>query len=329
MKAIVHDRYGPPDVLQLREVARPTPKDNEVLIRVHATVATPPDCAFRKAQPFVVRFFTGLTRPKNPILGTAFAGEVESAGKDVTRFKPGGRVFGASNTTFGAYAEYLCLPEVGILAPMPAGMSFGDAVGISEGFLTALPFLRDKGRIRSGQKVLINGASGSVGTAAVQIAKHFRAEVTGVCSTANVDLVKSLGADRVIDYTKEDFTATGETWDIIFDTVAKSSFSRCEKALTPNGVYLITAMSPVVLWQVLRTSVTGGKKAKNAATGLRKPGEQTKDLLFLNELVAAGKLKAVIDRTYPLEQMVEAHRYVETGHKKGSVVITVNGGEAA
>jgi NADPH:quinone reductase-like Zn-dependent oxidoreductase len=273
----------------------------------------------------MVRLFTGVTRPKNPILGTAFAGEVKAIGKDVTRFKPGERVFGASNTKFGTYAEFLTLPEDGILAPMPAGLSYGEAVGISEGFLTALPFLRDKGKIRSGQQVLINGASGSVGSAAVQIARHFGAEVTGVCSTANVDLVKALGANHVIDYTKEDFTAGGKTYDIIFDAVGKSSFSRCEKALKPNGVYLVTAMSPVVLWQVLRTSMGGGKKARNAATGLRKPAEQTRDLLFLNELVASGELVAAIDRTYPLEQMAEAHRYVETGHKKGSVVISVNG----
>ncbi len=298
MKAIVYERYGPPDVLELRDVAKPVPKDNEVLIRIHATVATPPDCAFRKAQPFAVRFFTGLTRPKNTILGTALAGQIEAVGKDVTRFKTGDRVFGASNTKFGTYAEYLCLPEDGILATIPAGVSFGDAVGNSEGFLTAMPFLRDTGRIQRGQQVLINGASGSIGTKAVQVARHYGAEVTGVCSTRNLELVKSLGADHAIDYTKEDFTATGQAYDIIFDTVAKSSFSRCKKALKPNGVYLVTAMSPAGLLLMLWTSIKGGKKAKNAATGLRKAEDQVKDLLLLNELVAAGEIRAVIDRHY-------------------------------
>ena len=217
----------------------------------------------------------------------------------MTRFKAGDRVFGASNTKFGTYAQYLCLPEDGILATIPADVSFGDAVGISEGFLTAMPFLRDTGRIQRGQQVLINGASGSIGTEAVQIARHYGAEVTGVCSTSNLELVKSLGADHVIDYTKEDFTATGRAYDIIFDTVAKSSFSRCKKALKPNGVYFVTAMSPAGLLLMLWTSIEGGKKAKNAATGLRKAEEQVKDLLFLNELVAAGEIKSSHRPTLP------------------------------
>ena len=323
MRAVVYERYGPPEVLQLRDAPKPAPADNEVLIRIHATVATPSDCAFRAARPFIVRGFTGLTRPKNVILGTVPAGEVEAVGKVVTRFRPGDRVFGASNTKFGAYADYVCVPENGILSTMPEGMSSEDAAAISEGFLTALPFLRDKGGIGSGSKVLINGASGNVGVMSVQIARHFGAEVTGVCSTANVDLVRSLGADHVIDYTREDFAGSGETWDVIFDTVAKSSFARAEKALKPDGVYLVTAVSPAVLLLVLWTHIKGGKKARNAATGLRKPAQQVADLELMKELYTAGELKAVIDRRYPLAAMAEAHRYVETGRKKGSVVITV------
>ena len=299
------------------------PKDNEVLIRVHATVATPSDCAFRKAEPFIVRFYTGLTRPKNAILGTVPAGVVEAVGIAVTRFKPRDRVFGASNATFGCYADYVCVPEDGILTRVPDGMPFEEVAATSEGFLTALPFLRDQGGIGPGKTVLINGASGNIGVNAVQIAKHFGAVVTGVCSTANVDLVRSLGADDVIDYTKDDFTRSGRRWDIIFDTVAKSSFAACRPVLSPEGIYLITAVSPSVLFQVLMTRMKGGQSVRNAATGLRKAEDQVADLQLLKELHAAGKLKAVIDRRYPLEKTIEAHRHVETGHKTGSVVITV------
>jgi NADPH:quinone reductase-like Zn-dependent oxidoreductase len=324
VKAIVYQKYGSPDVLELKEVPRPIPKDDEVLIKVHAAVATPTDCAFQKGEPFVVRFYTGLTRPKNTILGMALAGEIVDAGKGVASFKPGDRVLGASNAHFGAYAEYICLAQDGVLAKMSPDMSFGEAAGMSEGFLTAIPFLRDRAKIQRGQKVLINGASGSIGTIAVQLAKHFGAEVTGVCSTANLELVKSLGADHVIDYTKEDFTQIGQTYDIIFDTVGKISFSRCKKVLKKDGVYLITAFSPVILLQVLWTSMRAGKTAKNAATGLRKGSEQTRDLILLNEMFAAGTLRAVIDRSYTLEQTAEAHRYVDRGHKRGSVVITLD-----
>ena len=329
MRAIVYDRYGPPDVLALKEVPKPVPADDEVLIRVHATVATPSDCAFRKAEPFIVRFYTGLTRPKNPILGTVAAGIVAAVGSAVTRFKPGDRVFGASNERFGCYADYVAIPEDGILTRMPDGMSFDEAASISEGFLTALPFLRDKGEIAAGTTLLINGGSGNIGVNAIQIAKHFGAAVTAVCSTANVDLVRSLGADDVVDYTKEDFTRSGRTWDVVFDAVAKSTFAACENVLSESGIYLVTAVSPTILFQVLWTRMRGGRQARNAATGLRKASEQVADMQLLKELYGAGRLKAVIDRRYPLEEIAAAQRHVETGHKRGSVVIAVGDGPVA
>ena len=324
MRAIVYDQYGPPNVLVLKDVARPVPADDAVLVRVHATVVTPSDCAFRKAEPFVVRLYTGLTRPKHPILGTVLAGVVEAVGGAVTRFKPGDRVFGASNTTFGCYADYVAVPESGILTTMPPGISFAEVAAISEGFLTAIPFLRDHGEIATGKTLLVNGASGNIGVNAIQIAKHFGAHVTGVCSTAHVDLVRSLGADDVIDYTKEDFTRSGRSWDIVLDAVAKSSFARCRPVLAPGGIYLITAVSPSVLFGVLASHLSGGgKKMRNAATGLRKAADQVADLEILKRLYAAGALRGVVDHRYPLEKTAEAHVYVETGHKAGSVVIAV------
>jgi NADPH:quinone reductase-like Zn-dependent oxidoreductase len=323
MKAMVYTTYGPADVLHLEEVAKPVPKDNEVLIKVHATVATAAELAGRRGSPFLIRFFTGIREPKKTILGSEFAGEIEAAGKDVKRFREGDQVFAAPGTDFGAYAEYKCLPEDGALAEKPANMTYEEAAAVCEGVLTALPFLRDTGRIQRGQRVLFNGASGAVGTAAVQLAKYLGAEVTGVCSTTNVELVRSLGADMVFDYTKEDFTKTSQTYDVIFDAVGKSSFSRCRGSLEPGGVYMTTAPTPAILLQMLWTSRSGRKKAKIAFTGLRPASEKAKYLLFLKALCEAGKIRPVIDRRFPLERLVEAHRYVETGHKKGSVVITV------
>ena len=324
MKAIVYTQYGPPEVLQLKHIAKPIPKDDEILLKVQATTVTATECTFRKGVPFISRLFTGLTRPKITILGEEVAGEIEAVGKNVTQFKAGDQVFGSAGTDFGAYAEYVCLAEESAtLATKPTNLTYEEAATTVDGGLTALPFLRDKGKIQRGQRVLINGASGSVGTAAVQLAKYFGAEVTGVCSTTNIDLVRSLGADHVIDYTQEDFIKNGETYDIIFDTVGKTSFSRCKGALTQRGIYLQAAATTTIFPDMLWTSMIGNKKAMMAATGMRPVVERKKDLNFLKELVEAGTLKPVIDRNYPLNQIVEAHRYVDTGRKKGNVVITI------
>lgn len=320
MKAIVCTAYGSPDVLELQEITKPTPKDNEILIRVHAAVVGPADCAFRKGDPFIVKLMYGLTKPRLATQGVEFAGEIESVGKAVTSFKPGDQVFGMNADHFGAHAEYMCLPEAKAVALKPVNTTYEQAVGICDGATTALTFLRDVAKLRRGQKILINGASGAVGAYAVQLAKYFGADVTGVCSITNVALVKSLGADTVIDYTKTDFTKTRQTYDVIFDAVAKSSFGQCENALTPTGMYLSTFPGLSIMLQMLLTAKRGGKKAKFVAAGLMQKQE---NLNFLKQLVEAGKLQAVIDRRYPLAQTAEAHRYVETGRKKGNVVITV------
>jgi len=323
MKAIVYKKYGSPDVLQFKEIEKPVPKDNEVLIRIYATTVTATECTFRKGEPYFSRLFTGLTRPKITTLGEELAGEIEAVGKDVKLFKEGDPVFGSAGPGFGANAEYICIPEDGVLAIKPTNMTYEEAASSVDGFLTALPFLRDKGNIQSGQKVLIYGASGSIGTAAIQIAKYFGAEVSGVCSTTNLEMVKSLGADKVIDYTKEDFIKSGQSYDIIFDTVGKISFSGCKSALRQKGIFLEAGITLTIFPQVLWTAMIGNKKAMIAFTGLRPASERTKDLFFLKELMEAGKIKPVIDQSYPLEQIAEAHSYVDKGHKKGNVVITV------
>ena len=319
MKAIVYDRFGPPEVFELRELATPVPADNELLIKNHATTVAAEDPPMRAAPGL-----NGFTSPRTPILGFYFAGEIESVGKAVTRFKEGDHVYGSAGLRTGTYAQYLCVPENGALALKPANMTFEEAAAVPNGGLTALPFLRDKGRIQNGQSVLINGASGAVGTSAVQIARSYGADVTGVCSTANLELVASLGAGEVIDYTQHDFTQTGHAFDIIFDAVGKRSFSQCASSLNPRGVYLTTVPTPEIFLQIVRTSLLPGKKARIAFTALGPARARAKDLVVLKDLVEAGKLQAVIDRVYPLAEMAEAHRYVETGRKKGNVVVTMD-----
>jgi len=322
MKAIVCTRYGPPDALQLKEVEKPTPKSNEVLIRVLAATVTKGDCELRSLKlpllwKLLVRIGFGFRAPRRKILGQELAGEIESVGNAVTLFKKGDHVFANTGLRLGAYAEYTCLPEKGLIAPIPANMTYEEAAAVPVGGLHSLHFLR-KANIQRGQKVLINGAAGSIGTVAVQLAKYFGAEVTAVDSTRKLDVLRSIGADKVIDYTQEDFTRSGETYDVIFDTVGKSSYSGSVRSLKKNGFYLLG--NPGLSQQVraLWTAKTGSKKVIGGTLAYK-----AEDLVFLKGLIEAGKIRSVIDRRYPLEQTAEAHRYVDTGQKTGNVVITV------
>jgi len=318
MKAITYTEYGSPDVLKISEIDKPIPKENEVLIKTKASTVSAVDSIFRKGEQFFAKLATGMKKPKNPILGFEFSGEIESIGNNVKMYKVGDLVCGACEQ---AHADYICVLENGAIIQKPTNTSFEEAAAIPAGALTALPFLRDAGKIEKDQKILIIGASGSVGTYAVQFAKYYEAEVTSVVSSANTELVKSLGSDYVIDYTREDFTKSGKTYNIIFDTVGKNSFSKSKSSLTKNGIFLTTFISGTILFEMLLTSILSSKKAKIIFTGMRSVPDKAKDLALIKDLVESGKIKPVIDKVYPMEQISEAHNYVDKGHKKGNVVI--------
>lgn len=319
MRAVVYDTYGPPEVLRLQEVERPVPKNDEVLIKVHASAVNRTDTGLRSAEYFISRFVTGLIRPRHKIPGTELAGEIEAVGPNVTEFQVGDEVFGVSSKTAGAHAEFVCLPESAPLAHKPTAMTFEEAAAVADGVILALSYLR-RVDLRTRRSILIYGASGSIGTAAVQLARYFDADVTAVCDTKNVELMGSLGADRVIDYTREDFTKKGETYDFVFDAVGKLSFKRCRGSLKAHGIYGSTDLGPysqnpfLALW----TSWIGDQRVVFPI-----PRYTKKDVLFLKGLLEAGRYRAVIDRRYPLEDVVEANRYVETGQKTGNVVLTM------
>lgn len=320
MKAIVYTEYGPPEVLQLKDVEKPIPKNNQVLIRIHATTVNRTDCGFRKPEyGFIIRLVNGLFRPRRRILGSELAGEVEAVGRDVKSLKPGDQVFGLSAPNFGAHAEYICLPENASIARKPANMSYEEAAAVCDGLMLAMNLLR-KVDFGDGRKILINGASGSIGSASVQLAKHYGAEITAVCNTKNLELVKALGADKVVDYTKDDFTEDDQLYDVVIDAVGKSSFFRCKRLLKPGGTYLSTDLGFLSqnIFLALLTPVFCSKKVRFPI-----PTVSREDIVFFKDLIEAGKYKAVIDRIYPLEQIVEATRYVEAGQKTGNVVITI------
>ena len=322
MKAVVCTKYGPPEVLQLKEVEKPIPKDNEILIRIFTVVVGIEDCMQRKGKPYFGRIFVGFTKPRKPILGTEFAGEIEAVGKNVKLLKKGDEVFGSTGAGFGCNAEYMCMPEEGFLSKKLQKITFKEAAPVC-GALAAWNLLKAKANIQSGQKIIIIDASGSISSAAVQIAKALGAEVTGVCSTDNLEFVKSLGADRVIDYTNEDFTENGQTYDVVLNVMGKPSFSHCKNSLKKRGFYLTTYPTLSVLLQMFWTGIFDGKKVIFSATGLM---PVSKRLSFLKDLILLfeeGKLKTIIDRNYRLDQIAEAHQFVEQGHIKGNVVITI------
>ena len=332
MKAIIYDEYGPPEVLKLKEVEKPSPKDNEILIKIHAASVNYGDLVARNVRSISSRDFHmpalflllakldfGFKRPKRKILGSEFSGEIEGIGSNVSKFKTGDLVFGYVGQGMGAYAEYLCIPETGVVEIKPSALSFEEAAVIPMGAIMALHLLREKGKIKSGDKVLINGASGSIGSAAVQIAKnYFGAEVTGVCGTLRLEFVKSIGANKVFDYTREDFTESSEKYDLIFDVLGKSKFSACKKVLNKNGRYLLVSFKIKQLFQMLLTKIFSNKKVICAIA----PGS-AKDFQTVKELVETGKLKSIVDKSFAMDQAAQAHSYVEEGHKKSSVVITM------
>ena len=322
MKAAVIRAFGPPDVASMREVPTPEPSDTDVLIRVRAATVGASDSAFRRGSPLSARLYMGLRRPRFTILGFGFAGEVAAVGRGVTRFGVGDEVFGDAGPRLGAHAELLCLPEDGALVAKPAGLTFVESAALTD--TTAICFLRDKAKLHKGQTILVNGASGSVGSSAIQLARQLGAVATAVCSADNADLVRELGADKVIDYGIEDFTRSRQTFDVIFDAVGKSSFARCRASLEPGGMYLTTVPTPAILFQTVWTSQFGRKRAAIAFTGLRPPNQKARDLQYVSELAAARHIVPVVDSTYPLSRIADAYRRVDPGHKRGNVVVTMD-----
>lgn len=323
MNAIEYKKYGSPKVFELNQVLKPNLKNNEVLVKIHFSTVTAADIMMREGKPLIGRLYLGIKRPKRTILGFEFAGEVVEVGKNVVRFKPGDKVFGGT-TTLGCYSEYACISENDVITTMPEGISYEEASPVSGSAITVFNFLVGLGKIKKNQKILIIGASGGLGTYAIQIAKHFGAIVTGVCSTDNVNLLKSLGADGVIDYNKSDFTHNGEQYDLIFDTVNKTSFSKCKNSMAENGIYLPTVFGFKAMFQMFISSIVGGKKIKSSSTGMLPVKTRLKYFEEIKKLLETGKIRTVIDKKYALNQMAEAHSYVEKGHKKGNVVIEIN-----
>ena len=319
MRAVVYDRYGPPEVLRLVEVDVPWPREDEVLVRVRATTVNRTDCGFRDPRPVFVRLFSGLRRPRRPILGSEFAGEVEAVGAAVMQLAPGDRVFGVNADRFGAHAEFVCVRERAPIAKLPSGITFDEGAAVCDGAILALTCLR-WARLKRGQRILVHGASGSIGTAAVQLARHMGAHVTAVCGTGGLETVSSLGAERVIDYTREDFTAIGETFDVVFDAVGKTSFRRCRRLVKRGGAFVETDLG--VMWQNPILSLLTWRIAPKRVL-MPLPRYRKQEVLLLKELLEAGHYRAVIDRRYPLEQVVAATRYVETEQKIGNVVLTL------
>ncbi|MDH5637070.1 MAG: NAD(P)-dependent alcohol dehydrogenase [Nitrospinota bacterium] len=323
MKVAISRTYGPPEVVEIEEIEKPVPAENEILIKIMTSPVTQVDAIFRSGSQFLARLFTGLLKPRFNVLGSEFAGEVVEIGSEVTNYKAGDHVIGCSEEKMGTHAEYLTLPEKWSMIRKPDGLTDIDAVAAMHGAITATPFLREGAKLQPGQSILINGASGAIGAIGVQQAKLLGAHVTGVCSGANVELVKSLGADEVIDYTVEDFSTRDEAYDVIFDTIGKSSYWKGRSSLKPGGVYLTTAPKITFLFTWLYSMAFSSKKGKAVFAGMRTPEQKVTDMTFTYDLMAAGKIKAVIDQTWPLDKIVEAHRLVDTGHKKGSVVLIV------
>ncbi len=323
MKAAVYTTYGGPDVVRVADIPTPEPGPGELLIRVHATALASEDTTFRKGDPFIARSATGLVRPGKPVLGTQFAGTVASVGRDVVGFEPGDAVFGETGPVFGAHAEFVVVPWTGPVLLLPPFLSFEEGAALTGGELTALAFLRETAVLQAGQRILVIGASGAVGSAAVQLARHLGAHVTGVTSTRNTDLVIDLGADAVIDYRKDDWTQSGQQWDVIFDTVGASRFGEAVGSLTPTGLYMTTVLGGRIVLDMLRTRFSKGRRARISFTGLRDREDRRTDLLFVRDAVTAGALKPVIDRSWPLSGIAEAHAYVDTGRKTGNVIITM------